>query len=334
MLPRLTVVALLLLATAVHAAEADSCRIVLLEIPKGQAAAVAADLVNARQGDASGMDSLLKRRGLRAIVDKTRKGDCWEAGAEEMVEGKSGRRPQSYQEELTTTAFGSRRPHESNIKIVADKQAGGIRQIASINHRLLDGKDRPVETLHLDIGLFWLKPGRWQELCRISNAKTEVAVWQFGTTAGTEATATENRLVEMKIFQAEAADVTQLGKAAPGSRENALGWLSGRAKPWREIRYTGLVSPVSKVEIVEERYEDRKALGGQVGEQLRILFDKPDAQADTAGPVSFGIGDVWGKPPVVNDYKPDMDPGVWNFTPFTDRGYANLLAWRVIKEEK
>jgi len=327
-------VASLVFLAAVVPAVADSCRIVLLEIPKGQAAAVAADLAGGRQGDASVMDSLLKKRGLRAIVDKTQTGDCWSAGAEEVVDGRTLRRPHEYVEDLTNTAFGSRRPHESSIRIVADKQPTGIRQIATIKHFLLDGKERAVETLGLEIGSFWLKPGRWQELCRISNAKTEVAVWQFGTADGIASAPADNRVIEMKVFQAEAADVAQLAKAAPASRDNALNWLSGRAKPWREIRYTGLISPRSKCEIVEQRYDDRKNPGPQVGNHLRILVDKPDAQPDAAGPVTFGIGEVWGNPPVVTDFKADMDPGVWNFTPFTGRDFTNLLAWRVIKDDK
>ncbi|MFD0893938.1 hypothetical protein KBB96_10985 [Luteolibacter ambystomatis] len=328
---RLPVLASLLSAVVIPAAAADSCRIVLLEIPKGQAAAVASELGAGKSGDASVMDALLKKRGLKAIVDKSKGGGCWNSTTGEQVDGKILLAPQSYEEDLAQTTFGSRRPHESKVKIVAEKTAEGVRELVAVEHSLLDAKERAIETLEVKIGSLWLQPGRWQELCRVSNARTEVAVWQFGMADGISSAAPAgNRVVEMKLFPASAADVAQLAKATPASRENAMTWLANRAKPWRELRYSGLVTPATSCTIIEKHYEDRRNPGPQAGSQLRVSFEKPDGKPDEAGTVSLGIGDATGDAPA-NEVKAEMDAGVWNFTPITGRDFANLAAWRVIK---
>ncbi len=72
-----------------------------------------------------------------------------------------------------------------------------------------------------------------------SDNKYSVMLWQFVSAdpaSGEIAESTNSGMLEIRFYQATPEDIAQLGKGKPETREKAISWLAGRAKPWQETR--------------------------------------------------------------------------------------------------
>ncbi|RYD43147.1 MAG: hypothetical protein EOP85_10470 [Verrucomicrobiaceae bacterium] len=216
----------LLAAGGVHAE--THVRSVVLEVRRDDAPEVRARLNHKTNGlQVATIDGEAKAAGVRKVMDFSSSGP-WGGGTVEM-KGSTG----------NLDFNGQKRDLEVSLDIMNPKAGrNGISQSVSSYFELLE-TTKSTRSYWGDNRGVTVASGRWQEMTMWSDSKYSVMLWQFVSAdpaTGETSESTNLGMLEIRFYQATAEDIEQLGKSKPETREKAIAWLAGRAKPWQESR--------------------------------------------------------------------------------------------------
>lgn len=174
--------------------------------------------------------------------------------------------------------------------------------------------------------------GKWQEMTTWSDDKYSMMLWQFvvaDDALGEIAESTNSGMLEIRLYQASVEDIAQLGKSKPETREKAVAWLSGRAKPWQETRMLIADGQDSSYMFSDADYKVRDGETDVEGDTLSIdakIKKDGDRRQLTCGISHSGKekGQEFKK-----TITGDLPAGVWEIHQLESCTEANLIVYRL-----
>jgi hypothetical protein len=311
-------------ASALISSGAESTRVVVLQMPAAEAAAVRAELNDVQKNpEPETMDAVMKRRGLQVLAEFTEQ-NPWR------------NEPVELRKELGEIKFGGEVAQELAVKV---KVEGGMTPGDGIHELLSPEIDLPAgaksyRSLQSLGNAMTLRSGRWTERSCWGDGKQAWMVWQYPVVERQpeESPARDDGRwdsfhVELHWFQATDADLAKVAASKSETRDKAFGWLAGRAKLWQECGFHSrkgdrmawslcdLKLEMEGSEVVAR--QDGFSLDGEItgdGDSLQlswnlVLFDNSDTTEQKLAAT--------------------VVPGVWHFLPVQGVPGANVAACRV-----